>query len=164
MGDMFARYNTTNAQLSATYDRMKKGKIDVTPFFQSRLVSLFLTRSDAQNYMIFGDPAVCLRIPDNGSWALYPWRRKDNMASFLDQVISLTLQDPDAARALMEKHSSEITPQLAQEAHNRFLDAAEAQQWGYAIAAASTSSSLYFRLGQRYEGLKTIFIFIKRGI
>lgn len=63
MGDIFARYNITNAQLTATFDRLQKGKIQMSPMFQSQLVSLFLTRSDAQNYMIYGDPAVCLRIP-----------------------------------------------------------------------------------------------------
>jgi hypothetical protein len=63
MEDMFERYNITNAQLTATFDRLERGKIQITPDFHSRFVSLFLTRSDAQNYMIYGDPAVCLRIP-----------------------------------------------------------------------------------------------------
>lgn len=62
MADMSTRYNTTNAQLSATFDLLQK-----KPDFQvphTQLVDLFLTRSDAQNYMIYGDPAVCLRIPE----------------------------------------------------------------------------------------------------
>jgi hypothetical protein len=79
------------------------------------------------------------------------------MAPFLDQAINLALQDPTAARAFMDQHSSEITSQLAQEAHDRFLNAAQAQQWSYAMAAASISSSLYLRLGQRYEGLRNYF-------
>jgi Peptidase family C25 len=64
MEDMFERYNIINAQLTATFDRLKKGRIELTPDFRSRFVDLFLTRSDAQNYMIYGDPAVYLRIPD----------------------------------------------------------------------------------------------------
>jgi hypothetical protein len=64
MEDMFSRYNITNAQLSSTFDRLKRGKIQATPEFHTRLASLFLTRSDAQNYMVFGDPAAHLRIPE----------------------------------------------------------------------------------------------------
>ena len=64
MGEMFERYNIINGQLSATYDRLQKGKIQISPIFHKQLVDLFLTRSDAQNYLIYGDPAVCLRIPE----------------------------------------------------------------------------------------------------
>jgi len=64
MEDMFSRYNITNAQLTSTFDRLKRGRIQPTPEFHTRLASLFITRSDAQNYLIYGDPAVSLRIPE----------------------------------------------------------------------------------------------------
>lgn len=64
LSDMSARYNICNASLTTTYDRLKKGKIVLSPSLRSDIASLFLTRSDAQNYMIFGDPGVCLRIPE----------------------------------------------------------------------------------------------------
>jgi hypothetical protein len=58
------RYNVTNSVLSSVLDRMQRGKLDDTPEFQQKLSDIFITRSDAQNYMIFGDPAVRLRIPE----------------------------------------------------------------------------------------------------
>jgi hypothetical protein len=42
---------------------LRKGKIKETPEFYRKLVSTIITRDDAQNYMILGDPAVRLRIP-----------------------------------------------------------------------------------------------------
>ena len=63
MAEMSKRYDIGNALLTSTYDRLQRGKIQVTPQFLTRLASAFITRSDAQNYMIFGDPAVRLRIP-----------------------------------------------------------------------------------------------------
>jgi hypothetical protein len=63
LADLHKRYNVTNALLTNYYDAVRRGKppsADDTV----RLASTFITRSDAQNYMIFGDPAVRLRIPD----------------------------------------------------------------------------------------------------
>lgn len=62
MRDMNKRYNMMNAHLSNTYDRIQRGKETVDDKFKKRLASLFITRSDAQNYMVFGDPAVQVRI------------------------------------------------------------------------------------------------------
>jgi hypothetical protein len=63
MANMNARYNFCNALLTSTYDRLQRKKLEITKEFNSRLASEFVTRSDAQNYMVFGDPAVRLRIP-----------------------------------------------------------------------------------------------------
>jgi hypothetical protein len=64
MADMNKRYDLYNALLSSTFDRMKRGKVRLTEEFYVRLANAFITRSDAQNYMIFGDPAARLRIPE----------------------------------------------------------------------------------------------------
>ncbi len=63
MASMNKRYDVQNAMLTNTYDRIRKGKQKVTPELHERLSDSFITRSDAQNYMVFGDPAVRLRIP-----------------------------------------------------------------------------------------------------
>jgi hypothetical protein len=57
------RYDITNAQLTSTFDRLQRGSLQMTPTLRTKLAQVFITRSDAQNYMIFGDPAVRLRIP-----------------------------------------------------------------------------------------------------
>jgi len=62
MAPMSTRYDLYNAFLTNTYDRMQRGK-PLPPDFDKRLVNQFITRSDAQNYMILGDPAAHLRIP-----------------------------------------------------------------------------------------------------
>jgi hypothetical protein len=66
LADMHKRFNITNALLTDVYDCDRKGKIQWDQQFRARLASTFITRSDAQNYMIFGDPAAALRIPDKG--------------------------------------------------------------------------------------------------
>jgi len=45
-----------NALLTNTYDRIKRGKQEITPELNERLADSFITRNDAQNYMVFGDP------------------------------------------------------------------------------------------------------------
>ena len=57
------RYSTTNAMLTGAYDRLMRGKSKPTPEFWKKLADTFILRSDAQNYMVFGDPAARLRIP-----------------------------------------------------------------------------------------------------
>ena len=63
LANMSKRYDICNALLTGTVDRLRKKKLKVTPEFEIALASTFITRSDAQNYMIFGDPAARLRIP-----------------------------------------------------------------------------------------------------
>lgn len=60
--DMNTRYSATNAILTGTWDRIRRGKVEETPEFWTRLATTFITRSDAQNYMLFGDPGARIRI------------------------------------------------------------------------------------------------------
>jgi hypothetical protein len=62
MSKLSQRYDITNAQLTSTYDLIQKGKIKMTDQVRARLAQAFITRSDAQNYMVYGDPAARLRI------------------------------------------------------------------------------------------------------
>jgi hypothetical protein len=62
MDEMNARYGIGNAQISNFLDRVKRKKASFESSWKW-LVDTFITRSDAQNYMILGDPAVRLRIP-----------------------------------------------------------------------------------------------------
>jgi hypothetical protein len=61
--DMNERYNLYNAHLTATYDDHRRGDVTWNERAWTRFVDTWITRSDAQNYMIFGDPAARLRIP-----------------------------------------------------------------------------------------------------
>ena len=56
------RYDTINAILTNIIDQAKKNRIGLSTNFYSRLTDLFITRSDAQNYMVFGDPAVNVKL------------------------------------------------------------------------------------------------------
>lgn len=62
MSPMSTRYDLYNAFLTNIYDRIQHGRLEVTPDFQKKFVNHFITRSDAQNYMVLGDPAAHLRI------------------------------------------------------------------------------------------------------
>jgi hypothetical protein len=64
MAEMNKRYDITNALLTSALDRLKRGKMQITSQFYSRIADTFITRSDAQNYMVFGDPAARLRMRD----------------------------------------------------------------------------------------------------
>ena len=63
MQDMNKRYSACNAIITNTYDQQLRGKLKWTPRLEARFLDNWITRGDAQNYMIFGDPAVHLRIP-----------------------------------------------------------------------------------------------------
>jgi hypothetical protein len=63
--DMNQRYSVTNAMLTGAWDRLRRGRAQPTPEFWRGVASTFITRSDAQNYLIFGDPAARLRISDD---------------------------------------------------------------------------------------------------
>jgi hypothetical protein len=63
MEDMHKRYSICNALLTNTYDRQRRGKLKWSAELKTRFLDTWIIRSDAQNYMIFGDPAVRLRIP-----------------------------------------------------------------------------------------------------
>jgi hypothetical protein len=64
MEDMNKKYSVYNVMLNGVYDRLKRGTFKWTPETERRFVDTWIIRSDAQNYMIFGDPAASLRIPD----------------------------------------------------------------------------------------------------
>jgi hypothetical protein len=64
MSALNERYSTTNAVLTGAYDRLMRGRAKPTPEFWSKLADTFIMRSDAQNYLVFGDPAARLRISD----------------------------------------------------------------------------------------------------
>jgi len=64
MDDMNAKYSVCNAVITMTYDRQRRGKLKWTSEQKTRFLDKWITRSDAQNYMIFGDPAASLRIPN----------------------------------------------------------------------------------------------------
>lgn len=64
MSDMNKRFDYANAELTLTFDRMMKRKLEMTPALHKRLANTFIFRSDAQNYLVFGDPAARLRIPE----------------------------------------------------------------------------------------------------
>ena len=64
MSDLNKRFDYANAELTLTFDRMVRGRLEVTPALHKRLANTFIFRSDAQNYMVFGDPAAHARIPE----------------------------------------------------------------------------------------------------
>ncbi len=63
MERMGQRYSLCNTLIANVYDRDKRGKLKWTPELRARFLDTWITRSDAQNYMVFGDPAARLRIP-----------------------------------------------------------------------------------------------------
>ena len=63
LAEMTKRYNVGNLLLSSYFERLQRNKLTVTAEFKTQLANTFITRNDAQNYMVFGDPAVRLRIP-----------------------------------------------------------------------------------------------------
>ena len=61
---MNERSATYNALLANTYDRIQRGRMQWTPALEARFLDTWIIRGDAQNYLIFGDPAARLRLPD----------------------------------------------------------------------------------------------------
>jgi hypothetical protein len=64
MERMNERFDQGNALMASMYDRQKEGTFPDRPDARRRLVQAFITRSDAQNYMVLGDPAVYVRMSD----------------------------------------------------------------------------------------------------
>ena len=62
MGDLGKRYGELNALLTNTWDRMSRGALQMSPELEARLANQFIMRSDAQNYLVFGDPAAQVRV------------------------------------------------------------------------------------------------------
>jgi hypothetical protein len=59
---MNKRYDVGNSYLATAFDRQKRGRLPDRPDIYRKLVSAFITRSDAQNYLLMGDPAVYPRM------------------------------------------------------------------------------------------------------
>ena len=64
MDDMGKRYGLTNVMLTNVYDRIQRGTLTWTPEAERRFLDTWIYRGDAQNYMVYGDPAARLRIPE----------------------------------------------------------------------------------------------------
>jgi hypothetical protein len=64
MEEMNKRYAAGNATLANIFDQQRRGPLPERPTFYRTLVKAFITRSDAQNQLLFGDPAVYLRMED----------------------------------------------------------------------------------------------------
>jgi len=64
MQDLGERYSICNALITSTYDRERRGRLKWTPELKAQFLDRWITRGDAQNYMVFGDPAARLRMPD----------------------------------------------------------------------------------------------------
>jgi hypothetical protein len=62
MDNMNKKYSVHNALITNTYDRVKRGKMKWDSAKMADFLSRWIERSDAQNYMVFGDPAARLRI------------------------------------------------------------------------------------------------------
>lgn len=59
MRAMRDRFNTYNIHLVDFFEKQRRGiSLSDTPEQNRKLVNAFITRSDAQNYMVLGDPAV----------------------------------------------------------------------------------------------------------
>jgi hypothetical protein len=61
--DMNKKFGVSNIMLTNTYDRLKHGTFKWISDSEKRFLDMWIIRSDAQNYMVFGDPAAHLRIP-----------------------------------------------------------------------------------------------------
>ncbi|HEX2103971.1 MAG TPA: hypothetical protein VHF51_09995 [Solirubrobacteraceae bacterium] len=62
MVEMNKRFDIGNAQMASTFDRHQRGLLPDDPHVLDRLVDTFIWRTDAQNYLVFGDPAVHVRM------------------------------------------------------------------------------------------------------
>ncbi len=60
--NMNVRFNNANAYLTNIFDT---SGFNIRPDLMPRVASTYIFRNDAQNYMVFGDPAARLRIPES---------------------------------------------------------------------------------------------------
>jgi hypothetical protein len=57
------QYNIQNALITSDFDLRQRGRLEQTLGVRARLAGAFILRGDAQNYMVFGDPACRIRVP-----------------------------------------------------------------------------------------------------
>ncbi len=62
LDSMNANYNLGNNLINNFNDRVRAGLEQLTPEKKSTLVDYWITRNDAANYMLFGDPATYINI------------------------------------------------------------------------------------------------------
>ena len=67
LNSMNSGFNTGNFMLTNIYDRIRSGveTLPLTPEKNSKLVDIWITRTDGQNYLLFGDPGTKVRILAN---------------------------------------------------------------------------------------------------
>jgi hypothetical protein len=63
MDSMSERYSAANAVLTNVYDSAQRQGKPWSPARTARFLDNWILRSDAQNFMVMGDPAALLRIP-----------------------------------------------------------------------------------------------------
>lgn len=64
MSDLNVRFNHLNDRLTDVLDSQKRGTYAGSAGERAQLAEDFITRTDAQNYLVFGDPGAGVRIPD----------------------------------------------------------------------------------------------------
>lgn len=62
MRDMYQRYNRENAQILFAYKQIIREDNPPPPEYYQKLTNRFISLSDAQNYMVYGDPGTRLRM------------------------------------------------------------------------------------------------------
>lgn len=63
LGRMTGRYGQLSAELARTYQKIDTDEFVLTTERRERLANTFITRNDAQNHLVFGDPAALIRLP-----------------------------------------------------------------------------------------------------
>jgi hypothetical protein len=63
MVNMCKKYAVANTMITNIIDRLKRGTLKWDKDLETRLIDTWLSRGDAQNYMVLGDPATHLRMP-----------------------------------------------------------------------------------------------------
>lgn len=62
LAEMNGRFHQLNLMLSNVLDQIARGELRWDEVARSRLASTFIMRSDAQHYLVFGDPAAACRV------------------------------------------------------------------------------------------------------
>ena len=65
MSDINKQFDLGNALLFTQIDRIQRAGKNATFALLRTLVDQVIRRNDAQNYMVFGDPAARIRIGDD---------------------------------------------------------------------------------------------------
>ena len=74
----------------------------------------------------------------------------------LEQLIKAARDDPAGLQTLLDRHRAELSPALAAQAREIFLQAGPAGKAGPALAGATVSMLVSMRIGDRYHGLESM--------